>query len=399
MYGDEYYLAHAMALALSAFDEGFSPVGALLVESDTGCILASAKSQRQPGNTKHAEFQILADFQPATGQRLTLYTTLEPCIMCMGLATVARVERVVWLVDDKWAGASKVYDYGNSLYVRNRLPQMERAPYGYMTRQAIDLWITYLENTGESEYIRLMLGHQSTGSNAMIPIYVITNDKHIWLVQGFAYLFNAFWGSDQPVTVVGFNPPPFRMPGNFDFHSLGSVNKPPSEWSNKLIKLLDMVNDTHFILFLEDFWFTDKADVDCVHVLTNWMKDHPDALRMDLWRDRQAKKQAFDLETIHGYQIVETPPHAKYQMSLQANIWNRDLLRQVLKPDENPWQVEIDGSQRLSRRPDLRVLGTRNCPVSYEPVHQKGRFNVNRIPRRHVAYMRQQGWLNGQGEI
>jgi hypothetical protein len=228
----------------------------------------------------------------------------------------------------------------------------------------------------------------------MIPVYVITNDKHIWLMQGFAHLFNTFWGADQPVTVIGFNPPKFEMKGNFRFHSLGKENKPPGEWSNKLIALLDMVEDTHFILFLEDFWMTDKADVDCVHVLTNWMKDHPDALRMDLWRDRQAKKQAFDLETVHGYQIVETPARTKYQMSLQAAIWNRDLLREVLVPNESPWQVEIIGTQRLSRRPDLRVFGTRNCPISYEPVHQKGIFDVSRVPRKHVAYMRQRGWLN-----
>jgi hypothetical protein len=124
------------------------------------------------------------------------------------------------------------------------------------------------------------------------------------------------------------------------------------------------------------------------------MENHPKALRMDLWRERQAKKQAVDFEMVRDYEIVETPSHTKYQMSLQANIWNRDLLREVLIPNESPWQVEIDGTQRLVKRSDLRVFGTRNSPVKYEPVHQKGQFDVSQIRKQDVMYMRERGWLD-----
>lgn len=225
-----------------------------------------------------------------------------------------------------------------------------------------------------------------------MQVFILTNDKHLWLLRGFCHLFNTFWGEN--VTVVGFNPPPFSLPLNFTFYSLGRENGPVSQWSNYLIRLLDLVQGTHFILFLEDFWLTGKVDVDCIDILSSWIP--PDALRVDLWKDRQAKRQARDIDTIGDYIIVETPPHTPYQMSLQAAIWNRDLLSQVLIPNETPWQVEIDGSKRLAHRPDLRVFGTRNCPVPYVPVNQKGTFNPERIPPKHFAYLHRKGWLDGR---
>jgi tRNA(Arg) A34 adenosine deaminase TadA len=399
VYDDCDYLSLAVDLSIEAYNGGFSPVGALLVDNDTGEIIGRAKSQRKPGNVNHAEYEVLSrHVLGKDSEQLTLYTTLEPCIMCMAFATVLRIKRVVWLVDDEWGGASKVYDYKSSLYVKSRLPEIDKALCKRLAQKVIDLWVVYLRQTGQEEYIKMMLGLQARDSN-MIPIYVITNDKHLWLLQGFAYLFNTYWSNKQPVTIVGFNPPEFELPKNFKFHSLGTQNKPAKEWSNKLLSLIDMIDDTHFILFLEDFWLIDKADVDCIKVLIEWMKQHPDALRMDLWRERAAKKQAKDFERVYDYQIIETPPKTKYQMSLQANIWNKDLLREIIIPNESPWQVEIVGSQRFSKRSDLRVFGTRNSPLKYEPVYQKGKFNIGAIPNEHKVHMIKNGFLNDVSDV
>src|SRR5574342_963787 len=115
MLSDEYFMAHAAANATAAFMEGFSPVGAVLVDSDTSEMLVSTRSQRQPGNILHAEFLAMLEYTHngaggAKRDNLTLYTTLEPCIMCLGMAIVLRIKRIVWLMDDHWGGAHEVYD-------------------------------------------------------------------------------------------------------------------------------------------------------------------------------------------------------------------------------------------------------------------------------------------------
>lgn len=90
---------------------GDVPVGAVVLAPD-GSVLArghNAREQRQDP-TAHAEVVALRDAARARGSwRLdgcTLVVTLEPCSMCAGAAVLARVDRVVFAVDDPKAGAA-----------------------------------------------------------------------------------------------------------------------------------------------------------------------------------------------------------------------------------------------------------------------------------------------------
>ena len=87
-----------------------------------------------------------------------------------------------------------------------------------------------------------------------VPITVLTNDKHLWLLDGFQYLWNKYCG--LPVTIYGFATPNNLQP-NFNFVSLGE-QLPAEKWSNGLLKMLDMIEDDYFILMLEDFWLCEK---------------------------------------------------------------------------------------------------------------------------------------------
>jgi hypothetical protein len=69
-------------------------------------------------------------------------------------------------------------------------------------------------------------------------------------------------------------------------------------------------------------------------------------------------------------------------MSLQAAIWNRNLLLSVLQPSKTAWEVEI----YTSPPEEMHVLGTRQCPVRYANAILKGQVQeseVNRIPEEH----------------
>jgi len=99
----------AVNLARDAFNNGYSPVGAV-VTNQSGVVVKEASSKRQIGNILHAEYLALRYFQPLQGSRYTLYSTLEPCIMCAGMATVMKFDRIMWLTDDFWGGASRVYN-------------------------------------------------------------------------------------------------------------------------------------------------------------------------------------------------------------------------------------------------------------------------------------------------
>lgn len=110
MENDEFYMRRALDEARAAAGAGEAPIGAVLVGAD-GEILAAAGnapiSTSDP--TGHAEIRVLREAAAKRGNyRLagtTLYVTLEPCAMCAGAISHARVARLVIAADDPKGGA------------------------------------------------------------------------------------------------------------------------------------------------------------------------------------------------------------------------------------------------------------------------------------------------------
>lgn len=101
----------ALALAQAAADAGEVPVGAVVVDETTGEVVATG-ANGPVGTcdpTAHAEIVALRAAASVVGNYrltgLTLYVTLEPCAMCAGAISHARIGRVVWAADDPKGGA------------------------------------------------------------------------------------------------------------------------------------------------------------------------------------------------------------------------------------------------------------------------------------------------------
>ncbi len=100
----------ALALAQAAADADEVPVGAILVDEATGAIIAEGANRpiSTCDPTAHAEIVALRAAAQSLGNYrltgLTLYVTLEPCPMCAGAISLARIGRVVWAADDPKGG-------------------------------------------------------------------------------------------------------------------------------------------------------------------------------------------------------------------------------------------------------------------------------------------------------
>jgi len=102
-------MRHALRLAQRAEQLGEVPVGALLVKDDR-CIAEGWNSPIATHDpTAHAELVTLRQAGAALANyRLpdtTLYVTLEPCVMCMGAISHARIKRLVFGAFDEKRGA------------------------------------------------------------------------------------------------------------------------------------------------------------------------------------------------------------------------------------------------------------------------------------------------------
>jgi tRNA(adenine34) deaminase len=109
---DESFMRLALRHAQHAFREKEVPIGAVIVEDCSGLVLASARNcvEGIQDPTAHAEINcIRTACEVRRNWRLsdcTLYTTLEPCPMCMGAINAARIKRVVYGATDERLGAT-----------------------------------------------------------------------------------------------------------------------------------------------------------------------------------------------------------------------------------------------------------------------------------------------------
>jgi tRNA(adenine34) deaminase len=100
----------ALEQAAVAAAEGEVPVGAVILDP-AGQVIARGHNRREAGAdpTAHAEVEAIRSAARAAGDwRLdghTIVVTLEPCTMCAGAITAARLARLVYGAADPRAGA------------------------------------------------------------------------------------------------------------------------------------------------------------------------------------------------------------------------------------------------------------------------------------------------------
>lgn len=99
----------ALAEAETAGKRGEVPVGCVVVREGTVLARAGNRTLADKDPTAHAEMLVLREAARALGsERLAdcdLYVTLEPCAMCAGAISHARVARVVFAACDPKGGA------------------------------------------------------------------------------------------------------------------------------------------------------------------------------------------------------------------------------------------------------------------------------------------------------
>lgn len=118
---DEYFMYQALAQARKANLENEVPVGALIV-SDDGKIIARAYNTVEKKCSQYAHAELLAIAK--AGKKLDnwrlegcwLYVTLQPCVMCMGLIRLSRLNGVVYGATSPLFGSGLDHAIPSSVY-------------------------------------------------------------------------------------------------------------------------------------------------------------------------------------------------------------------------------------------------------------------------------------------
>ena len=124
---DEDWMWRTLHLAREAEKLGEVPIGAIIIDGK-GKILAATSNRTITDSdpTAHAELMAIRTAGMRIGNyRLngtTMYSTIEPCVMCAGAIVNARVERLVFGAHDERFGAVEtLFNIGSDERLNHRL--------------------------------------------------------------------------------------------------------------------------------------------------------------------------------------------------------------------------------------------------------------------------------------
>lgn len=106
---DARWMEEALAVAAEGLAAGELPIGAVVVVDGEVVARAHTAERAERRLLVHAELRALDAADRTIGRdrlRATLYTTLEPCLMCLAAAATAMVRRVVFGLASPGDGAA-----------------------------------------------------------------------------------------------------------------------------------------------------------------------------------------------------------------------------------------------------------------------------------------------------
>jgi len=185
-----------------------------------------------------------------------------------------------------------------------------------------------------------------------VKIIVSTSDKYIQFLEGFVYMFNKYWPSNAEVTVVGYSPPSFDLPDNFEFVSVGKQSEYGREWTTALIPYFKQLPDEYFMLMVEDFYIL-GVDESLLHKAEKHMIEGVEKVHLINFNRRSYKEEKDVDFNVWGQD-------ANYRLSLQPAFIRRDHFLRYLVPGKDIREYETtfeapmnDGAQILVPKRDI----------------------------------------------
>jgi len=177
-------------------------------------------------------------------------------------------------------------------------------------------------------------------------------------------MFNKHWSSDAEVTVLGYGIPPFELPDNFKFISLGEQEKYGRDWTSALIPFFEQLPDEYFVLLLDDFYIS-NIDKSLLQKAERYAADGVEKIHLTNFCGRTFKEEK-------DVNFNTWEQDANYRLSLQPSIVRRDYFLKYLKPGKTVWEYEL---QSASMNDGAQILVSKKNIVFYSNFMTKGRIS------------------------
>jgi hypothetical protein len=127
-------------------------------------------------------------------------------------------------------------------------------------------------------------------------------------------------------------------------------------WSRNLLTVLERISTPYVLYFQEDYWISRPVNTAKIAEYVALMEEK----RIDYVRLRALPPPDHDFP--HDPCLGLLDEGAKYRNSLQAALWRKSVLHDLINPEESPWQFESAGNVRSRKYRDtflsVKIHGT-----------------------------------------
>lgn len=185
-------------------------------------------------------------------------------------------------------------------------------------------------------------------------IVILTCDKYTWLVPVFLHFVNKYWPDNPyPIDIIAEKEP---VEGKV-FYTQGI------SWSSGILNYLKQSKDDKFLLTPEDYIIESTVNTERVKLAESLCVGDVGCVRLNA----PDKYYKHTVNTDVKY-FKEYPLDKSYSMSMQAAIWQKRYLFDVLRDKEDAWEAELKGSERLKRlKRKWKILWPKSAIIDYQP--------------------------------
>lgn len=229
-----------------------------------------------------------------------------------------------------------------------------------------------------------------------MKFYVTTSNALMYLLPGFAYMFNKYWAiENQEVVVLGYDEPDFSLPDNFSFVSLGKQG----QWTTPIKSYFESIDDEYFGITMENIWMASPHDRNMIKFV------------MDKLEAKELQKVVFD-----SHETVGPPPcsFTKYndefdmlmfdqnsicRYTLITQIVTREYFLKHMEPECSAWDYEKIGME-AAKNDGANVVFTslKSSPkiadiINKGELRKTGRLGISNIIQEDLKYLREKKFV------
>lgn len=170
-------------------------------------------------------------------------------------------------------------------------------------------------------------------------IIITTCYEYSELLETLIYSYNKHWPDREwPITIASdYLNNDQKLNPNFNVFTHQDIY-----WSNILINCLKNCKEDIVLLALDDFILQDKVNNQLLYSLVLNMKRNADINYLRLVPRPKPKNKSMAV-------FAELSKKEPYRLSLQASLWRKSFLVELLVSNESPWQFEINGNKRSEK--------------------------------------------------